>query len=202
MRSSRRITNWLVLNRPRVAGFQPTGDKITGLEDPLIIEVGCGSGWNAEVLTYLLGRPIRYIGMDYSKAMVDLGKRCYPDMPFVVGDATQLPLRDKACDILVSGTVLMHLLRYSEAMAESRRVARRWCIFHTVPVVQRRPTTIMRKFAYRSPVLEIIFNEPELLGLISDSGLVVRNTLESMSYEIADVLGERAMTLTYLCEVI
>jgi hypothetical protein len=87
-------------------------------------------------------------------------------------------------------------------MAESRRVARRWCIFHTVPVVQRRPTTIMRKFAYRSPVLEIIFNEPELLGLISDSGLVVRNTLESMSYEIADVLGERAMTLTYLCEVI
>jgi len=176
--------------------------EMTGLADPLTIEVGCGSGWNSEVLTYLLGRPIRYMGLDYSKAMVRLGKRCYPNLRFVVGDAARLPLRDAACDILISGTVLMHLLGYSQAIRESRRVARAWCILHTVPVVQKRPTTILRKFAYGSPVVEVVFNEPELLRLIADSGLVVRHTLESIPYALADVLGESASARTYLCEVV
>jgi SAM-dependent methyltransferase len=66
---------------------------MTGLENPLIIEVGCGSGWNSEVLAYLLKKPVRYIGMDYAPAMTSLGKESYPNVQFVVGDATELPLR-------------------------------------------------------------------------------------------------------------
>lgn len=175
--------------------------QMTGLEDPLIIEVGCGSGWNFEVLTHLLKRPIRYIGLDYSPAMTELGKRYYPDVPFVVGDATMLPFQSGVCDILLSGTVLMHLLGYRQAIQESQRVARKWCIFHTVPILKHRPTTILRKMAYGSPTIEVIFNERELYELICQSGLVVRHVLDSIPYNLKDVLGESTTTKTYVCEV-
>lgn len=176
--------------------------QMTALKNPLIVEVGCGSGWNFEVLTHLLKRPVRYIGLDYSFAMTGLGKRCYPNTQFVVGDATALPLREEACDILLSGTVLMHVLGYREAIRESRRVTRKWCIFHTVPVLQKRSTTLLRKSAYGQPVIEVIFNEEELLDLIEQNGLILRHVLSSLPYNLEEVLQEVSKTYTYICEVV
>ncbi len=178
-----------------------TAVQMTGQEAPLIIEVGCGSGWNSEVLTHLLNHPIRYIGLDYSPAMTALGKQCYPNAQFVVGDATALPFKNDACDILLSGTVLMHLLGYREAIQESRRVARGWCIFHTVPVLQLRETALLYKRAYGQPVVEVILNEGELLRLIEQAGLALRHVLDSIPYNLDAVLGERTATRTYVCEV-
>lgn len=175
--------------------------RMSGLEDPLIVEAGCGSGWNSEVLTYLLKRPVRYIGLDYSPAMTSLGKRYYPDSQFAVGDATALPLRDEACDILISGGVLMHLLGYREAIYESRRVARHWCIFHTVPVLHRRETTVLRKRAYGESTVEVIFNEGELYHLLEQCTLAVRHVLGNIPYDLKAVLGEPTATKTYVCEV-
>jgi SAM-dependent methyltransferase len=178
-----------------------TAIQMTASKNPLIIEVGCGSGWNFEVLTYLLKRPVRYIGLDYSFAMTGLGKRSYPEVQFVVGDATALPFQDEACDILLSGTVLMHVLGYPEAIRESRRVTRKWCIFHTVPVLQKRSTTLLRKSAYGQPVIEVIFNEEELLDLIEQNGLILRHVLSSLPYNLEEVLQEVSKTYTYICEV-
>ncbi len=169
--------------------------------DPLIVEVGCGSGWNREVLAHLLKRKIRYVGMDWSYAMASHGQRMYSGVPFVVGDAACLPLGDGACDILVSGTVLMHVLDYRRAIQESRRVARRWCILHTMPVVQKRPTTILRKFAYGVPVAEIIFNEQELVELIEANCMTVREIFESFPYDLGELLEEPTGNRTYLCEI-
>lgn len=177
--------------------------KKTGLADPLIIEVGCGSGWNSEVMAHLLKRPIRYIGMDYSESMVLLGRQAYPRHPFLVGDATLLPFADRACDILLSGGVLMHLTGYRQAIRESRRVAARWCIFHTIPVLQRRATTVLQKKAYdQSTVVEVIFNEVELFQMIKAEGMKVRLTLDNLAYNLQDVLGEPTAAKTYLCEVV
>lgn len=178
-----------------------TAVQMTGSADPLIIEVGCGSGWNSEVLAHLLKRPVRYVGMDYSAAMTVLGKQCYPDVQFVVGDATALPFQDGACHILLSGTVLMHLLGYRQAVQESRRIAHCWCIFHTVPILQRRETTLLRKNAYGQMTIEVIFNETELLRLLERSGLAVRHVLNSIPYDLEAVLGEPTVTRTYVCEV-
>src|SRR5262249_58760128 len=122
--------------RPR-ADFAAAAEavRLTGLADPFVIEVGCGSGWNSEVLDTLLGRKVRYVGFDYSLSGLIVGKRVYPGMTFGVGDATALPLADRCCDVLLSGTVLMHVFDYARAISESRRVARSWAIFHTVPVL-------------------------------------------------------------------
>ena len=175
--------------------------RITSVADPVIIEVGCASGWNVEVLSYLLNRPVRYIGLDYSSASIKLGMECYPHVRFIIGDATELPIRDGACDILLSGTVLMHLWAYERAIQESRRVSRKWCIFHTVTVMQGRPTTFLRKLAYGSPVIEVVFNQQHLLSLFEDNGLILRHALDSLPYDLSEHLGERSFSKTYVCEI-
>jgi ubiquinone/menaquinone biosynthesis C-methylase UbiE len=177
--------------------------RLTAATDPLIVEVGCGSAWNAEVLTTLWSRPFRYVGMDYSPAMIARARRRDAERPYVVGDAAALPLRGRSCDILLSGTVLMHLLGYQAAIQESRRVSRRWCIFHTVPVVTKRPTTILKKFAYGSPVVEIVFNANEFPSLLRNSGLRLRDVLDSLPHDYLNgVLGEPITARTYVCEII
>lgn len=175
--------------------------SFTGLQEPLVLEVGCGGGWNAEVLERLTRVRARYVGLDYSRAMVSLAGRLYPQHRFVQADAARLPVRDGAADIVISGTVLMHLLHYREAIAETRRASRRWCVFHTVPVTGRRPTTLLEKRAYGSRTIEVILQEGELLRTFEAHGLRVRRAAPSIPYDLEDVLGERTVTRTYLCEV-
>jgi len=177
--------------------------RATGMSRPSIIEVGCGSGWNLEVLDCLWKEPFDYIGLDYSSAMVTLGHERYPEAPFVVGDAVRLPFKDGACDILLSGTVLMHLLCYETAIQESRRVARRWCVFHTIPLVQRRPTTIIRKLAYGSPVVEIVLNQDEFVGLLGQHKLADRRWFENVPHDyLTEIVGEAVSVKSVLCEVV
>jgi SAM-dependent methyltransferase len=193
----------------RMRNGQPRADfvalaaavRATGLDDPLIVEVGCASGWNSEVLTHLLGRPIHYVGVDYSHAMVAIGRRCYPETRFLAGDAGRLPLHAGCCDILVSGTMLMHVLDYRGAIRESCRVTRQWCVLHSVPILTHRGTTLMSKRAYGQLTVEIVFNENELKNLLADAGLGVRKTFDSIPYNLESILGEPTATRTYLCEV-
>src|SRR5215510_8744260 len=138
----------------------------TGLKNGIILEVGCGSGYYSEILSYFLQQKVRYVGVDYSQAMIRLAKDHYPDRHFVTGDGTALPFADRMFDIVLNGVSLMHILDYENAIAETRRVARQWCIYHTVPVLQQRNTTILRKKAYGQPTIEIIFNEKALLSLL------------------------------------
>jgi SAM-dependent methyltransferase len=175
---------------------------LTGAEDPLIVEVGCGSAWNAEVLTRLWNHSFRYIGVDYSATMIALATRRDPRRPCVVGDAMALPLRDRSCDILLSGTVLMHLLGYQTAIQESCRVARRWCVFHTVPVVTKRPTTTLRKLAYGQAVVEVVFNAHEFPALLRKHGLRVHGVVQSIPHGyLNEVLREPITARTYICEI-
>lgn len=176
--------------------------RATGLASPSLLEVGCGSGYYNEVFAHLLAAPVQYTGLDYSGAMIEVARRRYPAIPFVVGSATDLPFPDGAFDIVMNGVALMHIPDYVKAIAESRRVARRWCIYHTVPVHQNRPTTFLRKNAYGRPTVEISFNESELRQRFAEGGLEVRKVFESVSYDLVAVLGEPTVTKTFVCEVL
>lgn len=173
----------------------------TELENPSLLEVGCGSGYYSEILRRLVRGSVRYVGLDYSQTMIHMARERYPERPFVVGDATALPFADGAFDIVLNGVSLMHVLRYQSAITESRRVARRWCIFHTVPLLKRRETTILIKRAYGQPTIEVIFNEAELQRRLERSNLTVRHVLDSIPYDLSALLGEPTVTKTYVCEV-
>lgn len=173
--------------------------RAAAVANPVILEIGCASGWNYRVLQQLYARPFRYMGLDCSEPMLEIARREYPEAQFTRGDAQATPYADGVCDILISGTVLMHLADYRAAIRESRRLARRACIFHTVPVATNRPTTFMRKLAYGQPTLEVVFNEAELLACFAAAKLQVKQTYESLDYDLRSVLGESTKTKTYLC---
>jgi SAM-dependent methyltransferase len=186
--------------KPR-ADFKAAADAIleTGMLDPSVVEIGCGSAYYARVLPALLGRPLRYTGFDLSLAMVALGARAHAGVRLAVGDARRLPLADDCCDILLSGTVLMHVLEYEVAIEESRRAARTWCIFHTIPIRQNGRTLTLRKRAYGLPVAEVVFNQKEIEECFAGKGLAIADTLSSLDYDLQAVIGERTTTVTYLC---
>jgi SAM-dependent methyltransferase len=176
--------------------------RYTGMDDPLILEVGCGSGYYSEILSYLLDRSVRYLGLDYSAAMLRLARKRYPEQVFVLADATALPFAEGALDIVMNGVSLMHILSYETAIAEARRVAARWCIFHTVPVARELQTTVLCKKAYGEKTIEVIMNEGELHQLLEKNGLMVRHILKSIPYDLDCVLGESTVSRTYVCEIV
>jgi ubiquinone/menaquinone biosynthesis C-methylase UbiE len=175
--------------------------RYTGMDDPLILEVGCGSGYYSEILSHLLDRSVRYVGLDYSAAMLELARKRYPEQTFVLADGTALPFTERTLDIVMNGVSLMHILSYETAITEARRVAAHWCIFHTIPILQNQQTTFLQKKVYGEAALEVIFNEAELHQILVQKGLVVRQVLESLPYDLKRVVGEPTVTKTYVCEV-
>lgn len=150
--------------------------RLTGQENGKIIEVGCATGYYYEVLRYLLGHNIQYRGIDYSEAMIAEARLKYPGIPFEVGDATRLPLPNEAFDILISGCVLLHVLDYKKAIAESARVTRKWVIFHRTPVTNG-ATSYFKKKAYGVPCMEVHFSKEEFKLICENNGLCFRKEL-------------------------
>jgi ubiquinone/menaquinone biosynthesis C-methylase UbiE len=170
----------------------------TGIPDPRVLEVGCGSGYYSEVFATLLGGRVHYTGIDFSDAMIARACTHYPSADFKVADATRLPYADGAFDIVFNGVSLMHIVDYQTAIREAARVAARYCVFHTVPVFADHPTTYLRKYAYGAPVVEVVFGKQELLALCRHAGLRLERKWASTPYDVHDVTGHHSSAETYL----
>ena len=170
----------------------------TGLANPGLLEVGCGSGYYSEVFDNLLAGKLCYTGIDYSDAMIARARARYPSTAFDVADATRMPYPEAAFDIVFNGVSLMHIIDYASAIREAARVAGHSCILHTVPVFEDQETTYLRKYAYGAPVVEIIFGKQELMALCRRSGLRLERTWPCISYDVFEVTGHHSTTETYL----
>ncbi len=170
----------------------------TGIANPRLLEVGCGSGYYSEIFATLLPSGPRYTGIDYSETMIARARAHYPATAFEVADATKLPYADAAFDIVFNGVSLMHIIDYPAAIREAARVAARYCILHTVPVFDDYRTTFLSKYAYGAPVVEIIFGRQEVMSLCREAGLRLERTWRCIPYDMAEVTGHHSMTETYL----
>ena len=169
----------------------------TGLSNPRLLEIGCGSGYYSEVLATLLPGGVRYAGIDYSHAMIARAREHYPEVAFEVADATRLPYADQAFDIAFNGVSLMHILDYQAAIREAARVAR-FCIFHSVPVFDDYRTAYLHKYAYGAPVVEVVFGKQEFMSLCRDAGLHLMQEWPGIAYDVHEVTGHHSSAATYL----
>jgi SAM-dependent methyltransferase len=173
----------------------------TGLTNPRLLEVGCGSGYYSDVFAALLAGGVGYTGVDYSNAMIARARARSPSIAFEVADATRLPYADSAFDIVFNGVSLMHIIDYQAAIQEAARVAASYCIFHTVPVFHDYQTTFLRKYAYGAPVVEVVFSKQELMKLCLNAGLRLEREWPSIPYDVFEATGHRSTTETYLFSV-
>lgn len=186
--------------RPRidfVAAAQAVNAAGPGIQS--LLEVGCGSGYYQEVFAALVPFSLAYTGIDLGFPMIALAKQSCPAGRYLVADAVSLPFPENSFDLVLNGVSLMHVLEFTEAVRESVRVSRGWCVFHTVPVQESLPTCYLRKRAYGESTIEIIFNRAEIEAEFSQSGLRIQQVSPSIDYDLRQVLGTPTYTLTYLC---
>jgi SAM-dependent methyltransferase len=169
-----------------------------GVQGMSVLEVGCSSGFYSEVFE-IADLGVCYVGCDYSDAFIAMAGKTYPALQFDIADATALPYKQNAFDIVISGCCLLHIPEYHAAVAETARVATRYAIFHRTPMVLGQPTQYFRKKAYGVETVEIHFNEPEFLMLLTVSGLEVIKT-----YSLDEMVhgGVGSANRTYVCRKI
>lgn len=172
--------------------------EATGIANPRVLEVGCGSGYYSDVFTTMIADGVRYTGIDYSHAMIARARTRAPSTTFQVADATRMPFADRSFDVVFNGVSLMHIIDYQAAIHEAARVATSYCVFHTVPVFQDHRTMFLRKYAYGAPVIEIIFNKQELIALCRDAGLRLQREWRSLAYDVHESTGHHSTAETYL----
>jgi ubiquinone/menaquinone biosynthesis C-methylase UbiE len=166
-----------------------------------LLEVGCGSGYYSEIFSFLLDAQIQYTGLDYSKAMLQLAKQKYSDTCFIHGNATALPFNNQSFDVVFNGVSLMHILDYEQAIKESARISRRWCIFHSVPIVENHETMFLTKNAFGKKTYEIIFNKYEFIQSLQKNGLSIQQYFVSIPYNLVSVIGKTIDCLTFACKI-
>jgi ubiquinone/menaquinone biosynthesis C-methylase UbiE len=85
----------------------------------LTLDVACGPGYVSGVAKQLLAIPT---GTDFSRKMIAIARRMFPEIPFVHGDARELPFQDAEFDRVLMNFGLLHVSHPEQACAEACRV--------------------------------------------------------------------------------
>lgn len=167
------------------------------LRNKSLLEIGCSSGYYSEILRSK-GVEILYRGCDFSPALIHFARQIYPSVQFDVEDATQLSYATNSFDIVVSGCCLLHIVEYERAIAEAARVSRQFVVFHRSPILQMSGPVFYTKKAYGVEMLEIHFNEQQLVRLFVKHRLQVVD-INSHLFMPEKGQSEFLFYKTYLC---
>lgn len=140
-----------------------------------ILEIGCGAGFSA---TYLQGTYSRYVGVDYSRRLIDFAnqKNSFKDVEFICADLMDLTALGLFDVILMIG-VLHHVERPREAILQlSKYLNSNGVIIANEPSKTNVAIRILRKFRKRmdkdySPN-QREYSADELSSLFAECGLV------------------------------
>ena len=89
-----------------------------------ILDVGCSSA----VLTTEIAKSLpksKVTGLDSYKSAIDLAKKKYPHISFVVADAHKIPFKDNIFDILICTETLEHVVDPKGVLLEIKRVLKK-----------------------------------------------------------------------------
>ena len=172
--------------------------RISGPESS-VLEEGCGSGYNSELIRIAAGQDIQYTGIDIAKSMIDMAHANYPSDSFSVMKSEQLDFKDASFDIVLNGASLMHTIDFEKALAEARRVAARYVVLHTVTIAEVDRNVYFEKDAYGSRVAEVCFSSSELNQLLDQHHLLPVLMEDSIEYNLAPAIGISSKSVSIAC---
>lgn len=92
--------------------------KLAGVSNR-ILDLGCGEGTR---LYTIAGTPKKAVGVDISETAINLARKSYPKINFVVADLEKIPLKKNSFDLVYSAYVLEHLTNPSKVLLEAIRL--------------------------------------------------------------------------------
>jgi SAM-dependent methyltransferase len=84
-----------------------------------VLDIGCGPGYVSAAAAERGAAPI---GLDFSKEMIAIAKKMFPQIEFQEGDAQNLPFRDASFHRVLANFALLHLADPERACADAFRV--------------------------------------------------------------------------------
>lgn len=84
-----------------------------------ILDLAAGTGSSSIVF---LKPEVKVIASDFSKGMLEVGKKRHPELEFVFADATQLPFKDASVDAVTISFGLRNVQQPKKALSEMMRV--------------------------------------------------------------------------------
>jgi ubiquinone/menaquinone biosynthesis C-methylase UbiE len=93
------------------------------IADSDFFDLGCGAGWAAR-LARVNGRAKRVIGLDFARTGLLLARRHTPEILWLQGDGTALPLADASFDRLFCNGSLEHFPDIRRGIGEIARILR------------------------------------------------------------------------------
>jgi ubiquinone/menaquinone biosynthesis C-methylase UbiE len=89
----------------------------------VMLDIGCGP---ALYYPLAVASRLRYVGVDVSQAMLNIGRQRYPEADLILASAEKLPIADTSVSVAVAMGCLSHLRPedFSTAISEVARVVR------------------------------------------------------------------------------
>jgi SAM-dependent methyltransferase len=141
------------------------------------VDVGCGLGYLGYTYWPYFGAGGRYVGVDESPNLLRDAARAAEEWAgggeacFVVGDCLSLPFADGFADFAICQTLLMHLTKPEEALAEMTRIVKPGGL-----VICKEPDNVSSVLARGYSSLPDLSVDEELLGmkvaLVSNKGRI------------------------------
>lgn len=107
----------------------------------VLADIGCAEGFLPRYLRKLHPQ-IRFTGIDIDRSALKRGKELNPWFPATQANIYEMPYKSNAFDLVLCLEVLEHLERPDRAVAELKRITRRYCLFS----VPREPFFRMANF--------------------------------------------------------
>lgn len=123
-----KYTNPNPLQRFLIGRFLDTVvELIQSLQFSSVLDAGSGEGFVSQRILETR-TDARIVGIDTDREALLRGKEMHPGIAFEWGDVDALPFADDSFDLVLCNEVLEHLSQPERALAEFRRVSRRYCL--------------------------------------------------------------------------
>jgi demethylmenaquinone methyltransferase/2-methoxy-6-polyprenyl-1,4-benzoquinol methylase len=135
-----------------------------------ILDIAAGTGTSSMAF---LSEGVRVVAADFSKGMLEVGKKKYPKLEFVFADAMKLPFKDQEFDVVTMSFGLRNVQDHKVALSEFLRVLKPGgrlviCEFSHVPG----PFGVLYRFYLKFflPKISSLFSKsPEAYDYLSES---------------------------------
>lgn len=91
-------------------------------------EIGCGAGFSVARIKTFLPESVTFTASDIDPVLVDMNSKMNPDVPTTVESVFELPYEDNHFDLIFALEVLEHLVEPEKALAELKRVSKKYVL--------------------------------------------------------------------------